>query len=102
MQPLSRRGSTARAPSRHDKPYTDCRTRHRTLAILLPALPAASVASNAAIAVYFSPEQDFAAFVARAIDNAEREILIGAYGLTTAPASSRRWSAPSNAALMSD
>ena len=29
------------------------------------------------------PEEDCAAFAARAIDNAEREILVGAYGLTT-------------------
>jgi phosphatidylserine/phosphatidylglycerophosphate/cardiolipin synthase-like enzyme len=31
----------------------------------------------------FSPEEDCAAFAVRAIDNAEREILVGAYGLTT-------------------
>lgn len=31
----------------------------------------------------FSPEEDCAAFAARAIDNAEREILVSAYGLTT-------------------
>jgi hypothetical protein len=30
-----------------------------------------------------SPEEDCAAFAVRAIDNAEREILVGAYGLTT-------------------
>ena len=53
------------------------------LATLSPALPAASVASGAAIAVCFSPEEDCAAFAVRAIDNAEREILVGAYGLTT-------------------
>ena len=46
-------------------------------------MPAASVASNAAIAVCFSPEEDCAAFAVRAIDNTEREILVGAYGLTT-------------------
>jgi phosphatidylserine/phosphatidylglycerophosphate/cardiolipin synthase-like enzyme len=46
-------------------------------------LPAASVASSAAIAVCFSPEEDCAAFAVRAIDNAEREILVAAYGLTT-------------------
>jgi phosphatidylserine/phosphatidylglycerophosphate/cardiolipin synthase-like enzyme len=52
----------------------------------LPSRPhcrAASVASNAAIAVCFSPEEDCAAFALRAIDNAEREILVGGYGLTT-------------------
>ena len=53
------------------------------LATLTPALPAASVTSGAAIAVCFSPEEDCAAFAVRAIDNAERQILVGAYGLTT-------------------
>jgi phosphatidylserine/phosphatidylglycerophosphate/cardiolipin synthase-like enzyme len=45
--------------------------------------PASSVASGAAIAICFAPEEDCAAFAVRAIDNAEREILVGAYGLTT-------------------
>jgi phosphatidylserine/phosphatidylglycerophosphate/cardiolipin synthase-like enzyme len=49
---------------------------------LSPALPAASVASGAAVAVCFSPEEDCAAFAIRAIDNAESEILVSAYGLT--------------------
>jgi phosphatidylserine/phosphatidylglycerophosphate/cardiolipin synthase-like enzyme len=53
------------------------------LAALAPALPVSTVASSAAIAVCFSPEEDCAAFAVRAIDNAEREILVGAYGLTT-------------------
>jgi len=53
------------------------------LATLTTTLPAASVTSGAAIAVCFSPEEDCAAFAARAVDNAEREILVGAYGLTT-------------------
>jgi hypothetical protein len=53
------------------------------LATISPALPAASVTSGAAIAVCFSPEEDCAAFAVRAINNAEREILVGAYGLTT-------------------
>ena len=53
------------------------------LATASPAVPAASVTSNAAIAVCFAPEQDCAAFAVRAIDNAEREILVSAYGLTT-------------------
>jgi phospholipase D len=53
------------------------------LATILPALPAASVTSGAAIAVCFAPEEDCATFTVRAIDNAEREILVGAYGLTT-------------------
>ena len=47
-----------------------------------PALPASSVASGAAIAVCFAPEEDCAAFAVRAIDNAEREILVSAYRLT--------------------
>jgi phosphatidylserine/phosphatidylglycerophosphate/cardiolipin synthase-like enzyme len=46
-------------------------------------LPASSVASGAAIAVCFAPEEDCAALAVRAINNAEREILVGAYGLTT-------------------
>ena len=52
------------------------------LAALTPALPA-SVISNAAIAVCFSPEEDCAAFAVRAIDNGERKIRASAYGLTT-------------------
>ena len=54
-----------------------------SLSTLSPALPAASVTSGAAIAVCFSPEEDCVAFAVRAINNAEREILVGAYGLTT-------------------
>jgi phosphatidylserine/phosphatidylglycerophosphate/cardiolipin synthase-like enzyme len=46
-------------------------------------LPAASVAVGAAVAVCFSPEEDCAAFAIRAIDRAESEILVNAYGLTT-------------------
>jgi hypothetical protein len=53
------------------------------LATLSPALPVSTVASGAAIAVCFAPEEDCAAFAVRAINNAEREILVGAYGLTT-------------------
>jgi phospholipase D len=45
--------------------------------------PASSVASGATVAVCFAPEEDCATFAVRAIDNAEREILVGAYGLTT-------------------
>jgi phosphatidylserine/phosphatidylglycerophosphate/cardiolipin synthase-like enzyme len=48
-----------------------------------PATPVSTVASGAAVAVCFAPEEDCAAFAVRAIDNAEREILVGAYGLTT-------------------
>ena len=45
-------------------------------------MPAASVASSAAIAVCFAPEEHCAAFAIRAIDNAESEMLVSAYGLT--------------------
>jgi hypothetical protein len=48
------------------------------LAALAPALPVSTVVSGAAIAVCFAPEEDCAAFAVRAIDNAEREILVGA------------------------
>lgn len=40
------------------------------------------MASDAAIAVCFAPCEDYVAFAVRAIDQGEREILIGAYGLT--------------------
>ena len=53
------------------------------LGTLTPALPVSTVVSGAAIAVCFAPEEDCAAFAVRAIDNAEREILVGADGLTT-------------------
>ena len=53
------------------------------LAAFAPILPVSSVASGAAIAVCFTPEEDCAAVAVRAINNAEREILVGAYGLTT-------------------
>jgi phospholipase D len=53
------------------------------LAAFAPVLPASSVASGAAVAVCFAPEEDCAAVAVRAINNAEREILVGAYGLTT-------------------
>jgi len=47
----------------------------------LPTLPTSSVASGAAIAVCFAPEEDCSAFAVRAIDNAEREIMVGAHRL---------------------
>ena len=53
------------------------------LATISPAVPAASVTSGAAIAVCFSREEDCAAFAVRAINNAQREVLVSAYGLTT-------------------
>jgi hypothetical protein len=52
------------------------------IAALSPILPAASISTDAAIAVCFAPEEDCAAFAARAIDNAESEILVSAYRLT--------------------
>jgi phosphatidylserine/phosphatidylglycerophosphate/cardiolipin synthase-like enzyme len=55
-----------------------------TLAALFATLPASSLASEVAIAVCFSPEENCAAFANRAIDAADREILVGAYGLTAA------------------
>jgi phospholipase D len=53
------------------------------LGAFAPILPASSGASRTAIAVCFTPEEDCATFAVRAINNAEREILVGAYGLTT-------------------
>jgi hypothetical protein len=46
-------------------------------------LPVSSVASGAAIAVCFAPSKGCAAFAVCAINNADREILVGAYGLST-------------------
>src|SRR5271169_3800875 len=54
-----------------------------TLAALSPAVPVSSLSSGAAVEVCFSPEENCAAFADQAIGNAEREILVGAYGLTT-------------------
>jgi len=48
------------------------------LGAFAPTLPASSVASGVAVAVCFSPEEDCTAFAVRAINNAEREILVGA------------------------
>ena len=53
------------------------------LGVSPPILSVSWVASGAAIAVCFAPEEDCTAFAVRAIDNANREILVGAYGLTT-------------------
>ena len=54
-----------------------------TLAALSPAMAGSSVVSGASVAVCFSPEENCAAFAGQAIGNAAREILVGAYGLTT-------------------
>jgi phospholipase D len=53
------------------------------LDVSAPVLSVSSVASGASIAVCFAPEEDCAAVAVRAINNAEREILVAAYGLTT-------------------
>jgi phosphatidylserine/phosphatidylglycerophosphate/cardiolipin synthase-like enzyme len=47
------------------------------------ALPVASPGTGAAVAVCFAPEEDCAAFAVDAIDRAETQILVNAYGLTT-------------------
>ena len=64
---------------------------HFSIALSISALslvqPAASLSSGAAISVCFAPEEDCAAFAVHAIDNAEREILVSAYGLTVGSAS---------------
>ena len=51
------------------------------LVLLLPTIDSAA-APVATVETCFAPEADCAAFVVRAIDGAEREILVGAYGLT--------------------
>jgi hypothetical protein len=47
------------------------------------ALPAVSLATGVAVAVCFSPEEDCTALAVDAIDRAEAQILVNAYGLTT-------------------
>jgi phosphatidylserine/phosphatidylglycerophosphate/cardiolipin synthase-like enzyme len=53
--------------------------------LLATALPeiALAAAPSATIDICFAPESDCASFAVRAIDRAKREILVGAYGLTT-------------------
>jgi cardiolipin hydrolase len=53
------------------------------LAITAISADALAAAPTATIDTCFAPESDCAAFAVRAIDHAEREILVGAYGLTT-------------------
>ncbi|HEY1300355.1 MAG TPA: phospholipase D-like domain-containing protein [Stellaceae bacterium] len=50
------------------------------LGVLIAPLPAAA---RSDIAVCFAPEEDCAGFAVRAIDRARRQILVGAYNLTT-------------------
>jgi phosphatidylserine/phosphatidylglycerophosphate/cardiolipin synthase-like enzyme len=52
------------------------------LSTISPATPVASLATGAAIAVCFSPEENCIAFVIDAIERAEDQILVNAYGLT--------------------
>jgi hypothetical protein len=53
------------------------------LGALSAAIPVSSLGTGAAIAVCFSPEEDCTAFAVDAIDRAETQILVNAYGLTT-------------------
>jgi phospholipase D len=60
---------------------------HAALSLALGALsfavPVSSLRTGAAVAVCFSPEEDCTAFAVDAIDRAEIQILVNAYGLTT-------------------
>ena len=55
------------------------------LTLVAAVLPnaASAAAPSATIETCFAPEDDCAAFAVQAIDRARREILVGAYGLTT-------------------
>lgn len=50
---------------------------------IAPSDPAPAAAPSATIETCFAPEDDCAALAVRAIDHAKREILVGAYVLTT-------------------
>ena len=50
---------------------------------LSSTLPVTSLATATAVAVCFLPEEDCTAFAVDAIDRAETQILVNAYGLTT-------------------
>jgi phospholipase D len=52
------------------------------LAAITLAHPAAFISTSATVTVCFAPEEDCDAFAVRAIDGAEREILVSAYRLT--------------------
>jgi phosphatidylserine/phosphatidylglycerophosphate/cardiolipin synthase-like enzyme len=56
------------------------------LAALLPASPVVSLTAGIAIATCIAPEENCSAFAADAVDGAEREVLVGAYSLTTGSA----------------
>jgi len=47
------------------------------------SVPVSSLGTGAAVAVCFSPEEDCTALAVDAIDRAETQILVNAYGLTT-------------------
>jgi phosphatidylserine/phosphatidylglycerophosphate/cardiolipin synthase-like enzyme len=49
----------------------------------MSAAPADAAAPSATIDTCFAPESDCAAFAVHAIDRAERQILVGAYSLST-------------------
>ena len=53
------------------------------LGVLSAAVPVSTLGTGAAVAVCFSPEEDCTALAVDAIDRAETEILVNAYGLTT-------------------
>ena len=55
------------------------------LVLVTAAIPSTASAAmpSATIETCFAPENDCAAFAVQAIDHARREILVGAYGLTT-------------------
>jgi phospholipase D len=53
------------------------------LGALSSAIPVSSLGTGAAVAVCFSPEEDCTAFAVDAIDRADTQILVNAYGLTT-------------------
>jgi hypothetical protein len=54
------------------------------------SLSSAPAAPSATVEICFAPENDCAVFATRAIDRAERQILVGAYGLTTGRGLSKR------------
>lgn len=60
--------------------------------------PVASVASGAAVATAFSPEEDCTTF---AVDAAERQILVNTYALTIGSGPLRRSSEPNSEASTS-
>jgi phosphatidylserine/phosphatidylglycerophosphate/cardiolipin synthase-like enzyme len=72
-------------PSRPESNLLKIRLRAFLLLALAVGFPANlwAAAPSATIETCFAPENDCAAFAVRAIDHAQHEILVGAYGLTT-------------------